>query len=440
MQYTSAETASNALAEHLRRLHTEFAGAQFRIAFYKRGDDWEFLTGSIIFQPQRVASRPRSDYGYVLFVEEWSPSQWEAHRLMAKLLNGEAEIDGYKIKGSFANSRFERHIYPRSDRRWSGLQIVSSRDRNGPYQEVYLPQDPIATVGLKPYWGANHAINEWLFDAQSTSPASNSVPHSNELVTILPDTRARIVAARWTPGKLRIKTEINTQAEVQMQILQLGSEQDHQLLDGKQDGDIPIPNDTRDLLIYLVHQDDGCITQAQMHSMYRGFGDFEQEETVLDRTLMELGRGENEQVEYKPFLSPNHEKEMEFVETAIAFANTSGGTIYVGVRDRDGSPYGVASLRKLFPNEANPVDQQAARLQWLVTNKIKPIPSFKVEKLYPWGEPVVSVSIQGGRETPYATHENEMFIRRASTNYRPDPTELKELMSHRSSVLGSFDL
>lgn len=427
MQYASARDATNSLAEHLRDIRRRFAGALFRVAFYKRGNSLEFLTGSIGFHLEEVASRTQADYGFLLFVEQWCSGQQEAHGLVCKALEGQAEISGHKLGARFSHSRFEHHTHAR-DYRWSGLQVISTRDREPKSEEIYLPQEPVVGFGLPPYWGPMHAISNWIFDAKTNNPASNSVPNLNSLVITVPDTRARIVLARWTPGKLRIKTEVNTSNPVQLQLVQIGSAKPYQLLDGKCDGEILVPSDTHEILAYLVHRSGDCITQLHIGSMYRHFGQVEQKESGLDQAIMELGRGENERVEYKPFFSPNHEKEMEFVETAIAFANTLGGTIYVGVRDRDGSPYGLSEVQKLFKGERNPVASQVARLQWLLTNKVKPIPPFNIEELRPWGEPVVVASIDRGRETPYSTHENQIFIRRASTNYRPDAAELRELM------------
>jgi hypothetical protein len=429
MQYTTPEAATNALAEHLHDLHRHFVGAVFRIAFYKRPDSYEFLTGNILFRSGQIPTRKRADYGYLLFVEQWAPSQNEAHALIGKLLEGKGEVAGQRVNARFSNSQFEHHTYPRGSHRWSGLQITSRRDREPNRQDIYLPQDPVVGFDLEPYWGASHAIGDWIFDAEASSPASNSVPNSDSLIITVPDTRARIIGARWTPGKLRINTEVNTPDKIQMQIAQLGSAQRHQLLDGNQNSDILIPNDTREILVYLVDQGGDCITQLHIDSMHRTFGDITADESNLDRAVIELGRGENERVEYKPFMSPNNDKETEFVATAIAFANTLGGTVYVGVHDRNGSPYGSAALHKLFKGESKPLEAQAARLQWLITNKIKPIPTFSIQTLQAWGEPVVSVSIERSREGPCSTHENHYFVRRAATNYRPDANELQQLLS-----------
>jgi len=65
----------------------------------------------------------------------------------------------------------------------------------------------------------------------------------------------------------------------------------------------------------------------------------------------------------------------------IAFANTSGGNIYVGVQD-DGSPQGEAAVRASFQGEAEAaLEAQADRLKTLAREKIKPVPQIVVNRL-----------------------------------------------------------
>ena len=96
--------AVNALAERLRKVHKPYAGARFRAAFLKQGFS-RFLTGSVIFCPEEVPSRPIADYGSLVLVEQWQPDQGEALTLLSKLLSGQAEIAGQKVEFSVSSSR-----------------------------------------------------------------------------------------------------------------------------------------------------------------------------------------------------------------------------------------------------------------------------------------------------------------------------------------------
>ena len=48
--------------------------------------------------------------------------------------------------------------------------------------------------------------------------------------------------------------------------------------------------------------------------------------------------GEGKDIEFKREISKNHEK---FLKDVIAFANSCGGTIYLGIEDETGIVYGI---------------------------------------------------------------------------------------------------
>ena len=212
--------------------------------------------------------------------------------------------------------------------------------------EPYLHNSLLA-FGLRPYRGGNQAINDWVFDLPTDNPGGD-VPYTNYLVTFLPDTRARIVSALWTPGKLNLGLEINIPSEhVQLQILQLGSARSPHVSPAESGAiELEIPDDSRELLIYLVHREGDCIMSVHLRHVYASFGHVPQDLIVKSRAESDLEKGEGDQIEFKSFISPQDPKESEIVETVIAFANTSGGRIYVGVADRDASPLGFGELRK----------------------------------------------------------------------------------------------
>src|SRR6266702_5908430 len=67
----------------------------------------------------------------------------------------------------------------------------------------------------------------------------------------------------------------------------------------------------------------------------------------LQQLRTDLAGGETDTIEFKPFMEPKSTTESDFVRTVIAFANTHGGRIYVGVDD-DGLPQGEAEACRVF--------------------------------------------------------------------------------------------
>lgn len=432
------------VADHLRGVHRPYAGAQFRLAIAGAATGQRLLTGCVLFRPKHVASRPVADYGRVIFLEHWCQDQSAAFDLFSKLLLGQAEFDGYKVQGTFSQSRWERHTYPiGGDEFASGWKLISSLDqvRDTNDFQTHLGQGPLLGYGLRPYLGPAQAIAEWIFGMRSDS-YSGSLPHPNEIVTILPDTRARIVSGQWTPEILAIELELNVPHDsVQLQIAHVGSMSPFRITSASEGNqDIEVPDDTREIAVYLVHSSGDCITWVHLSRLYPTVGSSKAEASAEELAVRDLRSGEGDTVEYKPFLSPNDSKETEVVKTAVAFANTAGGRIYVGVRDEDGSPQGGSELRKAFSAGIEEAwKAQADRLRWLIANRVNPRPPFVIDKLLVFGEPVVVVAVEPGKEGPYSMHDNQIFVRRGATNLRPSPQELPRL-SRKSSPFGGRGL
>jgi hypothetical protein len=120
----TAMAAVNASAERLSAVHKPYAGARFRAAFPKQGS-LRFLTGSVVFCPEEVPSRPIADYGSLVLVEQWQRDQGEALTLLSKLLSGQAEIAGQKVGSGFQQSDLEHRPYTFTSRMWSGWEMGS---------------------------------------------------------------------------------------------------------------------------------------------------------------------------------------------------------------------------------------------------------------------------------------------------------------------------
>ena len=426
---TSARDAVNQLAELLKKVHKPYAGAQVRIAFLRESGS-QFSTGSVVFLPEPISPRPAADYGRLLFVEEWWNGQDEALDRLSNMLMGQAEVGRHKVNFQFNRSLYFYSNQPFGPHAWSRWECQNYTSVE-PSLNQPLQHGPVLGFGLPPYLGPTQALQDWIFDFRPES-ADSQVPYQGQLVVFLPDLRARIVNALWTPGKLRVEVALNcADGTVELQVAQAGSTNPYQVCPAKSGVlDLSIPDDVRGLQIYLVHDSGDCIAHIQLRSLYDSFGEIGSELSATSQAEMDFGRGEKEQVEFKPFVSRPGEKEAEIIETVIAFANTAGGRLYIGVRDRDLRPMGEVELRKAFGKEA-PVAlrEQADRVRWLITNKIVPIPTFSVQEIHPSGEPVVLVKIERGLGTLYGTRENQFFVRKDSRNFKPTAEELKNLLS-----------
>jgi Putative DNA-binding domain len=424
-RFATAMDAVNALAERLRKVHKPYAGARFRAAFLK--EDSRFLTGSVVFGPEAIPSRSTADYGVLLFAEEWRSDSSEALSLLSRILSGQAGIAGQKIKAGFSFSDFDHQpttSYGMGTGGWSGWEMHSSYDPSASPNMIqpYL-QNSILGFGLRPYRGGNQAINDWVFDLH-TDNTGGDVPYHNNLVTFLPDTRGRVASALWTPGKLNLGLEIDIPSEdVELQVLYLGSVRLPHVSRAMSGGiELQIPDDAHELLIYLVHREGDCIMSVHLRHVYDSFGRVPKELIGKSRVESDLGKGEGDQIEFKPFVSPNDPKESEIVETVIAFANTSGGRVYVGVADRDASLLGSIELRKAFKgSEGDALKALSNRLRLLILNRVVPSPRVSVEEIRIFEAPLVTITVEPGTQTHCDGQNNQVWVRRGSSNVRPRP-------------------
>jgi hypothetical protein len=414
--------AINALADRLRRVHKKYAGARFRAAILTEGS--LFLTGSILFCPEEVRARPTAEYGPLRLVEQWKGGLEDALNFLSQILSGQGEIGGHKINTGFQQSDLEHRaaIFGIGTEGWSGWQMISYCTPAANPVQPHL-HSSLLGFGLRPYLGGDQAINDWVFDVRSDNAGGN-IPWHNSIVTFLPDTRARVIGALWTPGKLNLGLEITMPSEnIELQILYVGSVCPPQITRAQGGAiELGVPDDSRELVIFLVHSEGDCIMSVHLRHVYASFGHVPDELIAKSRAERDLEKGEGDQIEFKSFVSPNDPKETEIVETVIAFANTSGGRIYVGVADRDASPVGSGELRKAFRgSDKDALKAQMDRLRLLISNRVAPSPRVLIQEIRIFDAPVVAITVEPGSQTHYDRQSNEVRVRRGASNVRPRP-------------------
>lgn len=129
--------------------------------------------------------------------------------------------------------------------------------------------------------------------------------------------------------------------------------------------------------------------------------------------------GENKYVEFKEGIPSKHER---FLKDVVAFANTSGGKIIVGIEDLTGEVIGLK-------------DQNPFRLQDAITNMISDACTPEIHTdISPKtidGKTVLEIEVFPGTNRPYYLKsfgkENSTFIRINGTSRSPGIFRLKEL-------------
>jgi predicted HTH transcriptional regulator len=134
--------------------------------------------------------------------------------------------------------------------------------------------------------------------------------------------------------------------------------------------------------------------------------------------------GESENREMKAFFNPDQNKEMRdrVLNSAIAFANTSGGHIYVGVEDHgelSGNSKLVSAIRKgAVPEEC--ARDVSTKLRKFIIENTRPVLEVSAVEAKIGSEWVVRLSIERSQQV-VGTHTNHIFIRSGASNRIPEP-------------------
>ena len=143
-------------------------------------------------------------------------------------------------------------------------------------------------------------------------------------------------------------------------------------------------------------------------------------------TIEEILHGESKTIEFKEALPRDSEK---YVKTIIAFANTQGGQLIVGVEDKTRTVVGVddAEVFKIMDQIANAVSA-------LCTPQIVPGITFQTLE----GKTVITVTVSPGQSRPYylKTKGKELgtYIRVAGTSRQADSEKIRELEYEGSRI------
>jgi hypothetical protein len=431
-------SAASVLAELdslLVKLAIPCAGARVSFVVARVGDAQQLITCRCQFSVEKLEARRGFDYGTIRLSESWLTVE-EMLNLLRALTEGTGNIDGVAIAGKYGPSfglRDRKVAPPDGVSGWSEWACDFRREDNA--SNIDARFRPLVRMGLRPYRTGDQAIAEWVW-AVGESWTGSQLPHAEEIAVVVPDARARVTTVEWKPNSLRVVGEFGvSRDEVEMQaVLHLFGGIEHTPAcrpDGNSAVEWEIDPSVVRAEVYVVHSSGDLLWFTDVPntgSKVRTMGQGRTPQEIADRDLAD---GESDHVEFKPFLVDGDDsaKAREVVKSVVALSNSAGGRLYIGVLD-DSTPEGRGRFLKSAGSDPTKAeDTLRARVAKLIADKIKPVPEdHKIDLVLSAGEPVLVVNVKRGANRPYATHENEIYIRKGSTNRRPDPhSELRDL-------------
>lgn len=289
-----------------------------------------------------------------------------------------------------------------------------------PKQSKSMPMGPILKRGLPILSDVPDSADEWLgFDARTLSESHQSI------TLVLPDFRARIKDVVFAEREIRLGVEAGIVPLKNLELrasINSGSKWREPRVEASSDGFViesaGIPSQ---LLAFLVVRDtDDLVDWANIHPIYGNLPPGVSFAIPEQRLAQLIADGENGPVEFKRLV----DQPFFFVQSVVAFANTDGGKILIGVND-DGSIEGTE------PEKMRPKLQE-----WTERYCDPPIELAYTSHTFD-GRPVLVVDVPKGANRPYVLREKGVvYVRRGATDRPTHRAELDELYGRNADAQG----
>lgn len=329
-----------------------------------------------------------------------------------------AEFAEIPLEGSFVHLFEEDYLHSRHEQlsvEWPANVFIFDADQGF---RGYLRGGPLVAGSLPLYPDPYSAIaNQLQVDLRRYEGWQNKV------VFLVPNYMARVSHVSIGTSRLAVRVE-TLEASFSDLIgklyveYPLGSESTDFTFDSDV-ADVSLRDRPSQIWFYLLDRDKGGVLDYRRVRLSWGRPP-SQEGVTLDITLDDLQeiiqQGENETVEFKLQAKGKDLSGDEFLETVVAFANSQGGIILVGVDDNRN----VAGV-------SNASNTRKA-VESLIRHRCDPVPQYNLDVRKIDEKSVVLVTIFEGKHKPYLVRGKGPYIRVLSNDYTPLKHELDELM------------
>ena len=335
--------------------------------------------------------------------------------------DGVSEIDGLKINSPMiqswdieSNPSNKSHGYIKSEFPYLTLTTRLNYDRS---------RDPYALItgkDLSPFPSTSRAIIN-LFDLYHGGRDGGWL-NENLFIVNIPDYRVGIKKLRI--GKNKVSVEIIPK------LLDENKLYSQFYTENKQESMIPIKNQICELTYQKTPKEILAIIKEKETDEVLDYFDYTvswaMSEDAVEKIIPEdivrgwINGGENDTVEFKEVLK--HADDV--MKSVVAFANTNGGVILVGVAD-DCSIIGYDVS----------VEDVKNRFGRMVAEKCDPPIEFDIEQI-DLDEKIIAIKIPKGKSKIYSVTNGGIYVRRNSSDRFIKPTELMEIFGDKSRISG----
>ncbi len=317
-----------------------------------------------------------------------------------RLMSGELEVNGTLIPCVLHYVSRQEELYLREGTR---VPRDCFQFSSGSQENLYTPK-PLVRLGLSPYANLADASARYV---HRLSVAHNQIPYANSFVIALPR-KADIALAEWLPGELRVRL-VRDLPGYQLDVLfwePARVSASESVANPWRDTNLPVPAGTTTVVGHLLSPDGEIAQSFVLNAPYTFVGEAKLSLSYEQQFRADISAGESENREMKAFFNPDQNTQMRdrVLHSAIAFANTGGGHIYVGVED-DGELSGNSKLVSIF-RLATPEKcafELSAKLRKYLIENTRPVVETSAVEIKIGSEWVVRLSIQDSQQVVSTT-------------------------------------
>jgi hypothetical protein len=267
----------------------------------------------------------------------------------------------------------------------------------------------------------------------------NQIPYEKTFIIVLPH-QSKIAIVEWIPGELRIRLSSEAYQGHQLDIFYWGQNRviNTKSLSKFESQDIlPVLSGTTSIVGHLLGPGGAIVQSFVLQSPYSFIGEEKSAVSLEQEVRADILGGENEGTELKTFFNPDDNSAMRdrVLHSSIAFSNTAGGNIYIGVED-DGGLSGTSKLVKVM--KKTPPEESArelsTKMRKYIAENTRPVAAIIASEIKIGEEWVVRLKVDKSDQM-ITTHMNDVFVRLGASNRKPSS---EWLQAHASQVGGLF--
>lgn len=377
----------------------------------------------------------------VLFEDRLSNE--ELLEFVKKVNEGNFYLGEYLLEATNTNRNWTREQVPLSNRfmlRAGHVWSVRFDDVNAySYEPLLAPQQPY-------YPDLFEAAKNWL---PFPEYHGSSDGRKGEVIFLLPETRAYLADATARDNSFDILVAGSDLGKLSLELkgawwdVEGIHHVEEKISNGLAQLNIPA---TAKRLEYVLADSEGTIYDYQSEDEYRHTGLGRKRMVSGDKSIVDIVReacrnGEGLQVEFKPFIELENDKLKEIIRTVVAFANTQGGRIFLGINDDCGLQGIDEQLGKWAKDK--PSEATCERYLGTIRGKIRDVVL---------GEPVLHfmqtviddsrmaiIEVTAAKEKPISIRQDQsLYIRRGSSNSKASPEEWKAIICDQNDSNNLF--